>query len=91
MAYLFYTRFDLVKFQNLQPLANVEVTPGLTSRQFGNIYLLHPGIRVWTNIHLTGKNLIIASADQPLIDQIKPVVNRIDYPDSTPAFYIFER
>lgn len=90
MAYLFYTKYSPALFQSQQPFPTAQVLPDATATQFGNIYLLNPGVRVWTNTHLPGHNLIISSAAQPLIDAYTPK-QTLTYPDSTPAFYIFAR
>ncbi len=91
MSYLFYTGISPAEFQSMQPLPSLEIAPGVTGNVFGNVFLLHSGNRVWTDIHLSGRNLVIAAADLPRLDLISENISRIDYPDSTPAFYILER
>ncbi len=94
MAYLFTTNFDPAAFQRLHPLQTVFPAPGLAGLegyQFGNIFLLPAGSRSWTDINsshlLPGRNLIITTADT--IATPLSSLNRIDYPNSLPAFYTF--
>ena len=94
MTYLFTTNFDPAAFQRLHPLQTVFPAPGLAGLegyQFGNIFLLPSGSRSWIDIiasHLLpGRNLIITTADA--ITTPLSSLNRIDYPNSLPAFYTF--
>ena len=89
MAYLFTTRLDPAQFQALHPLTDVQVNPQFTAKVFGNIYLLNIGTRHWTDISLPANTLVISHASQPLMDQIQPTIDTLDYPDNQPAFSIF--
>lgn len=95
MSYLFTTRLDPAQFQSLHPLPVTQPFPDTSANQFGNIVLLHPGTRFWTNIfdtsHYRGRNLIISAADQPLLNTQITDKQTISYPDSSPAFFIFSR
>lgn len=93
MAYLFYHQKDPASFQKLLPLQDEEVFPGVRALRFGNIYLLSPGTRFWTNITTGSRDLIISAADQPLLnDQIKSKQDTLVYPDTmTPAYYTFTK
>lgn len=91
MAYLFTTSLDPGLFQALHPLPDIQLTDQISAKVFGNIYLLNPGTRRWTEITLPGRNLVISAADQPLLDTLSPKLQTITYPDSTPAYYTFEK
>ncbi len=97
MSYLFYHQQDPAAFQKTLPLQDEEIFPGVRALRFGNIYLLAPGSRHWTDITnsqtYTGRNLIISAADQPLLtDQIKTKLDTLIYPDTmTPAYYVFTK
>ncbi len=90
MAYLFTTKFSPGQLQTLHPLQEQILTGDTRALVFGKIWLLQPGGRNWTNIALSGRNLVLASADQSLLDRI-PGATIINYPDSPPAFYVFEK
>lgn len=90
MAYLFVTKFSPRQLQALYPLREQILTGDNRALVFGKIWLLQPGGRNWTDITLPGHNLILASADQSLLERI-PGATRINYPDSLAAFYIFEK
>lgn len=92
MAYLYTVPFPPDKFQSLQPLQQTHLIPEMPSLQFNNIFLLQPNSLHWSSLMdrqvLSGKNLIIAKAN----DSAKnlKLIKTIDYPDSSPAFYVFE-
>jgi 4-amino-4-deoxy-L-arabinose transferase-like glycosyltransferase len=93
MAYLFTTRFEPSVFQSLHPIKVVELAPEILAHQFGNIYLIQPGTRFWTNLipdaRFRGHNVIISDATQPLLlTNIEPL-QKIMYPDGQPAFFVF--
>lgn len=90
MTYLFVTKFSPSQLQALYPLQEQILTGDNRALVFGKIWLLQPGGRNWTDITLSGRNLILASADQSQLDRI-PDATRINYPDSLAAFYIFEK
>jgi hypothetical protein len=94
MAYLFYHRVPPSVFQSQEPLPTVSFVPEVEGNQFGNILFLFPGVRNWTDIfhsgHYQGRNLIISSASEPLLDTV-PHLSVINYPDGRPAFYSFTR
>ncbi|KKU27670.1 MAG: hypothetical protein UX92_C0008G0008 [Candidatus Amesbacteria bacterium GW2011_GWA1_47_20] len=90
MAYLFTTKFPPARLQAMHPLQEQILTGDARALVFGKIWLMQPGGRNWTNISLSGRNLVIASADQSLLDRI-PGSTRLNYPDSLPAFYTFEK
>jgi len=90
MAYLFTTKFPPGELQAMYPLKEQILVGDNRALVFGKIWLLQPGGRNWTNISLPGRNLILASADQSLLDRL-PGSTRINYPDSLPAFYTFEK
>jgi 4-amino-4-deoxy-L-arabinose transferase-like glycosyltransferase len=93
MAYLFTTRLPPAEFQTLLPLPVKTLTTGVSGNQFGNILLLSPGSRTWTNI-MAEKNfpkdtLIISDASQPLIDTQTIHQDSLLYPDMSPFLYSF--
>ena len=90
MAYLFVTKFSPQHLQAFYPLQEQILTGDSRALVFGKIWLLQPGGRNWTDITLPGRNLILASADQSLLERI-PGATRINYPDSLAAFYVFEK
>jgi 4-amino-4-deoxy-L-arabinose transferase-like glycosyltransferase len=91
MAFLFSTQFDPKTFQSMNPLPVVQIYPGSEGNIFGNIVTLFPGTRIWQNIYtsndFTGRNLLIVTADQPLLESF-PKLQTINYPDGNPAFYV---
>ncbi len=93
MAYLFTTRMSPAAFQALEPLPTVRLTSDLSGVEFGNILLLPPGSRTWTDIikqpGFPKNTLIISDARQPLIDTQVPHLQTVLYPDSTPFLYLF--
>jgi len=88
MAYLFTNKIPPRKLNFSKQILNTE-TPDL-----GNIYLLPPGSRSWSDIVtqklLSGRNLVIAAANTLPNPGVVPAPTRIDYPNSQPAFYTFE-
>lgn len=89
MAYLFTSRLDPNELQALQPLKATDLIPGVPAQKFSNLYLLLPGHRAWEDIKLTGKNLLVIHAGQPSVPKLDSPLKTIFYPDSTPAFYLF--
>ncbi|OGC92330.1 hypothetical protein A2899_00400 [Candidatus Amesbacteria bacterium RIFCSPLOWO2_01_FULL_49_25] len=91
MAYLFTTGYDPAKLQSLQPLSVTRLWGDNDTQVFDNIFLLRPNTRFWNDVKLDGHSLVIAKADQPLLDTYQPKLSRIDFPDSTPALYLFKK
>lgn len=94
MAYLFTTKFDPVQFQKMLPLPEVTLAEGVSGNQFGNVLLLSPGIRNWTDLlslpQLRNGTLVIADAQEPLIDK-SPHLKTVYYPSHIEAFYYITR
>lgn len=100
MAYLFYTKFDPVKFQAMLPLPSVQPYSNVYGNQFDNLFLLFPGERVWRTIWNDGetgkRTLLIVATGQPELEPSKPLpsnivrLGSIDYPDSSVAFQVIE-
>lgn len=92
IAYLFTTKFSPAKFQAMQQSSADKLTDEITGRRFGNILILNPGYRAWTDLFsnrgISGRNLIIANASLPQLESVGSA-QLIRYPDSLPAFYIF--
>lgn len=100
MAYLFYTQFDPLKFQQMQPTPVVQPYSNIYGNQFENIFLLFPGERVWRTIWNDGKTgkstLLIVANGQPNLELSKDLPSGISrkeviyYPDSSVAFQLLE-
>jgi len=92
MAYLFTTKYSPAKFQSLQQSFSYNLVDDVTGKRFGNILLLSPGSRTWTDLFsnngITGHNLIIASAGLSQLESVGPS-ELVRYPNRLPAFYIF--
>jgi len=91
MSYLFQTSYPPSLINAAKALDSKDIGQGLTAYQFGNVYLLTPGQRYWQSLSLTGKNLIVAISDQPEINKLPHIIRTVNYPDSTPAFFFFEK
>jgi len=91
MSYLFQTSFPPSRINTAKALDSVDIGQGLTAYRFGKVYLLTPGQRYWQSLSLTGKNLVVAISDQPEINKIPRIIRTVNYPDSTPAFFFFEK
>ncbi len=95
MSYLFTTQLSPTKFQAMHPLSTEWFANNLSGTKFGNILLLNPDTRFWTNIfdtsHYKGNNVIVSRVDQPLTDRLGKIIETINYPDNTPAFIIFSK
>lgn len=92
MSYLFTTKYSPATFQSLQQSYFYNLTDDISGKRFGNIVLLNPGTRTWTDLFsnhkILGHNLIIASAGLSRLESVEPS-ELIRYPDRLPAFYIF--
>lgn len=93
MAYLFTTKLSPAKFQSLEPLPTYHLTPEVSGNKFGNILLLSPGSRTWTDIihqpKFPSQTLIISEATQPLINTQVTHIQTVLNPDQTPFLYLF--
>ncbi len=89
MAYIFASHVTPAQFQANLPLKYVEITPDIRGYAFGKLVVLEPGKRNWTDQKFKTKTYIVASAKEPLLDTYQPKPDQINYPDGTPAFYLF--
>lgn len=87
MAYLAATKYNPATLQAAHPLPMTEIAPGVSGNKFGNIIILPAGHRAWSDIHLPPHTLLILSANYSPPPSIKQTIL---YPNSQPAFYLFE-
>ena len=90
MAYLFTTQLNPAEFQKMMPIHLEVIDPGIEFHRFGNIYLLQPGVRNWTELKLDGRNLLITKADQMAVDRL-PRQGTIFYPNANAGFYLIDK
>lgn len=89
MAFLVQSRYDPKLLQSQMPLVQSEIVPGVLANKFGNIYILGPGDRSWSDYRTQGtipaKTLLILAADK---NYDLPVFETIYYPNGEKAFYL---
>lgn len=89
MAFLVQTHFDPKLLQSQLPLSDTQILPGVTANKFGNIYILGPGDRSWTDYlkeeRIPRHTLLILSADDD--KTTLPISDTIYYPNGEKAFY----
>jgi 4-amino-4-deoxy-L-arabinose transferase-like glycosyltransferase len=89
MAFLFATAYPPSLFQSqvVRPNFQHELLPGKYGYTFGNVNLFMPGRRDWLEYNPDQTTILAVSATQYKSDELSRF-GQIDYPDSTPAFYL---